>query len=160
MFRRRMLLTPEHQPKHLLTYQHRLQRSRVHALGDVSIFLYASPAKHQPLWGDDAGTFHGRLPQFNTRATYPSTGKDWCSSTTIRQSASILTSFMVREMVLIVVTLHVVEVWPVVRRPIVKVVVYQIIRNVTCDKYNTAMYWGRRFPLLPHKWFFPIASVV
>jgi hypothetical protein len=57
------LLTPQHQPNHLLTYQHRLQRSRLHALSDMSIFLYASPPKHQSPRGDDVGAFHGILPQ-------------------------------------------------------------------------------------------------
>jgi hypothetical protein len=85
----------------------------------------------------------------NTRQTYPSMVKDWWP-------ICILTNFVMREMVLIVVTLHIVEIWSIVWWPVVKVVVYQIIRDVTCDKYNTAMYWGRKsltkrgFPLLSH----------
>jgi hypothetical protein len=35
----------------------------------MSIFLYASPPKHQSPQGDDVGAFHGRLPQYqNTGA--------------------------------------------------------------------------------------------
>jgi hypothetical protein len=39
------MLPPQHQPKHLLIYHHRLQRSRLDTPGNMSIFLYATPPR-------------------------------------------------------------------------------------------------------------------
>jgi hypothetical protein len=47
-----------------------VSRLKLHAPGDMSIFLYASPPDHQSPRGGDVGAFHGNLPQV-TQNRYP-----------------------------------------------------------------------------------------
>jgi hypothetical protein len=39
------------------------QRPSLHAQGDMSVFLYASPPNHQSPRAGDVGALHGNLPQ-------------------------------------------------------------------------------------------------
>jgi hypothetical protein len=50
---------PQPRPQHFLRHQH----LKLHAPGDMSIFLYASSPNHQSPRGGDVGAFHGNLPQ-------------------------------------------------------------------------------------------------
>jgi hypothetical protein len=87
------LLPPQHQTKHLLTYQHRLQLPRLHVPGDMPIFLYASPPKHQsPLGGrvilePSMGTSH-RLPNRYRGNGYP----NWYQSKNLINRITVVTN--------------------------------------------------------------------